>query len=768
MIGTYSIKPTVMFPSIGKIGTGFSNPWKMALFVLSAAIISVQAVNVSVDVSKEIATVDRAKLLGINIAIYNNPTDFEWAMTAGPLSDLRIGLVRMPGGSQSDRFYWNGNGVIENGKADPSKYKAPYWEVDYSDYKPGFAVDNNDWSKVDTGIVNIDVKTMHEVITKHPVAKPLVTVNAGTGTPEMAAEWVRWANIENGWGVKYWEIGNELNGEWEAGYIRPDGSKMTAEKYADIFIEFAKAMKAVDPTIKVGGPSADIRHHEDYFEPLLKLAGEHVDFLTLHFYSLRSSLAPERELFQGLENLKPVTDRLDELVKKHQPERVDEIEYSITEWNSKLPKDQDAYRLFNGLWFSSWIGEMIECGIDSATVWDMFSGDDNGHGMLVKQGDTYVPTGRYWGFWLWSHCMADTLVESSVDNDQLRVHATRDDDNVYVMIMNESRTESFPVELDLNGFKAKSGTITTLSSREYFRNPVTGTSDWNSLHEGTETFSKPWKTTIPPYCVKVYRLSKTSLNAAPKQASGKVELDIVLPENGFGDLEVEGWVRTVNKGTTEPFAEDLGEVTLSATGGAKITQIETELFGATAKFILKPNGPGAVTVTAQCDGLNTEQTIDFKPVIFEEKVAWTFDDTPTRFESRLQPVVENDRLKIMFNREAVKPPNNHLFAIKEYPRSIPKERIGGIIFDLSVSKEFQPLETKLQVVLQSHGAYWIPCGDVTIVPGEKQTVRIEIPDKKFLKVMDQGFAVLFLITSKENITGTLEIDNLGFLLRPKK
>jgi len=745
---------------------------RILFFLMTLQVIGAQATTITVDANKEIAMVNRANLLGINIAVYNNPADFEWAMTDGPLGDLGIGLVRMPGGSQSDRFYWNGNGIIENGQADPTQYKAPYWKIDYSAYKPGFSIDKNDWSKTDTGIVNTDAKTMHEVIAKHPTARPLITVNAGTGTPEMAAEWVRWANIQNKWNVKYWEIGNELNGEWEAGHIRPDGSTMTAEKYAEIFTAFAKAMKAVDPTIKVGGPSADIRHHEDYFEPLLKLAGEHVDFLTLHFYSLRSSLAPENELFDGLENLKPVTERLDTLVKKYQPDRLGEIEYSITEWNSKLPKDQDAYRLFNGLWFSSWIGEMIECGIDSATVWDMFSGDDNGHGMLVKQGDTYVPTGRYWGFWLWSHCMADTLVETSVDNDLLHVHATRDDDNLYVMIMNESRTEAFPVELDLNGFKATSGTVTTLSSREYFRNPITGTSDWNS-----GPVSKLWTPTkqisVPPYCVKVYQFCRTEM---VKDLSGAEErsadhssptIDIVLPSSGLGDLEVEGWVRVFKKGTTEPFAEDLGEVELSATGGAEITLVEPELTGATAKFILKPNGPGPVTVTSECGRLKTKQTIDFKPVVFEEQVAWTFDEMPKESKSRLQPSVENGRLKIMFNSEAVKPPNNHIFAIKEYPRSIPKERIGGVLFDLEVSKDWKTSGSKLQVILQSHGAYWIPCGDVRLVPGEKQTVRLEIPNKKFLKVMDQGFAALFLLAANGEVNGSIEIDNLGFLLRPK-
>ena len=54
-----------------------------------------------------------------------------------------------------------------------------------------------------------------------------------------AAEWVRDANIKNKWNVKYWEIGNEV---WIWLYGR---------EYASYVVEYSKAMKAVDPTIKI-------------------------------------------------------------------------------------------------------------------------------------------------------------------------------------------------------------------------------------------------------------------------------------------------------------------------------------------------------------------------------------------------------------------------------------------------------------------------------------------------------------------------------------
>jgi hypothetical protein len=765
---------------------GFTMKMKLYVGLLLLCICEAHAreYKVTIDANHVIASTERAKLLGINIAVYNSPDEFIKAME-GPISDLTTGLIRMPGGSVSDKYYWNGNGVVSNNVVDQSKFKDGYWQVDYSGYQPGFAVDNHDWSKADPGFINIDAKTMHEGTLKHPSARNLVTINMGTGTAEMAAEWVRWANIENDYDVKFWEMGNELNGEWEAGHIMLDGSKMTADKYVERYVEFAKAMKAVDPTIKIGGPSCDVEHHDDYFEPLLRDAGKYVDFITLHYYSLRSSLAPENELFDGLGNLPPIMNRLNELLEKYQPGRKDEIEISITEWNSKLPKDQDAYRLFNGLWFSAWIGEMLKEGVDSATVWDMFSGEDNGHGLLVQRGDEYVPTGRYWAFWLWSHYMADTLVKTSVDdNDDLHIYATRNDDHLYVMLMNESRTKSYPMSLDLKGFKPEGlGKEITLSSREYFWNPYEGKADWN-FGPAVETcaVSDGMKATIPPYCVKIFQFNADAVSGKLPRAKDVAEIAairLLMPESEFGDMPVEGWVRAFDAGTGKPFANDPGRVYLSVEGPAVIEPSTVVMAGAASRFVLKPTGPGKVTVTANCEGLSTRQSIRFEPVDFETKVVWDFEkgnvEEPTAsaydYSVVQLPDTENHAVRVEFSDVVVKQPDNHIFDIKAYPRNIPKERIGGVVFDILVPDELDldDPSANLQAILQSHGAYWIPCGQIQLSEsrGKWRTVQLEIPDKKFLKVMDQAFSILFVMSTEKPVSGPVYLDNIGFMLRPE-
>ncbi len=83
-----------------------------------------------------------------------------------------------------------------------------------------------------------------------PNVPPLLSVNLGTGTPQEAAAWVHYANIVKGYGVKYWQIGNEMEGSWEW------GGPLNTEDYVRRYIEFYDAMKAVDSNIVLTGPVA--------------------------------------------------------------------------------------------------------------------------------------------------------------------------------------------------------------------------------------------------------------------------------------------------------------------------------------------------------------------------------------------------------------------------------------------------------------------------------------------------------------------------------
>src|SRR5262249_39536407 len=113
----------------------------------------------------------------------------------------------------------------------------------------------------------------------------LIEVNAGTGTAQEAADWVRYVN-GNGLRVVYWEVGNEL-------YVRDNSANSQAltvdpVTYAQRFLEFAKAMRAADPRIKIGAIGGENRGlyttmgYPDWNRTLLQMAGDQIDFLSVH------------------------------------------------------------------------------------------------------------------------------------------------------------------------------------------------------------------------------------------------------------------------------------------------------------------------------------------------------------------------------------------------------------------------------------------------------------------------------------------------------
>lgn len=120
-------------------------------------------------------------------------------------------------------------------------------------------------------------------------AEPVLGVNAGNGTPELAAAWVEYCNgpATSDWGkvraqhghpqphgVRYWTIGNEQWGCFERGFDGPQG-------YADRYLAIAEAMRKVDPSIvlaAVGQPGA-------FDRVVLERCAPHIDLLQIHFYT---------------------------------------------------------------------------------------------------------------------------------------------------------------------------------------------------------------------------------------------------------------------------------------------------------------------------------------------------------------------------------------------------------------------------------------------------------------------------------------------------
>src|SRR5687768_18146316 len=182
----------MMPPGQEGASSDYRDPWRGApmprtlLRAASAVLLTLTALNVpaayadepspvavTVNARAALATVPETGI-GTNHAIWD--TNLGTDETADKLKDAGVKLLRYPGGSYSDIYHW-------------ADHTAP----------GGYVAPNTDFDTFMRGV-------------RRTGAQAMVTANYGTGTAEEAAAWVRHANVTKGYGIKYWEIGNENYG----------------------------------------------------------------------------------------------------------------------------------------------------------------------------------------------------------------------------------------------------------------------------------------------------------------------------------------------------------------------------------------------------------------------------------------------------------------------------------------------------------------------------------------------------------------------------
>ncbi|GCF14150.1 hypothetical protein Harman_20850 [Haloarcula mannanilytica] len=150
-------------------------------------------------------------------------------------ADMELPVLRWPGGNFASGYHWqDGVGPVESRPTKP----------------------NPAWDGIEPNLFGTDEFL---AFCSAVGCDPVICVNAGTGTPEEAARWVEYCNgstdtemgalrAEHGhpepYDVTYWELGNELYGQWQLSWTTPEG-------YADRFERFREAMTAVDDSIEV-------------------------------------------------------------------------------------------------------------------------------------------------------------------------------------------------------------------------------------------------------------------------------------------------------------------------------------------------------------------------------------------------------------------------------------------------------------------------------------------------------------------------------------
>ncbi len=131
--------------------------------------------------------------------------------------------------------------------------------------------------------------------TKKAGSDLMMAVNLGTRGVEDAKNLVEYCNFPGGtkysekrkadgyeepFGIKYWCLGNEMDGPWQIG-------AKTAEEYGRLAAETAKVMKMVDPEIELvacGSSNSGMPTFGSWEETVLEHTYPYVDYLSLHSY----------------------------------------------------------------------------------------------------------------------------------------------------------------------------------------------------------------------------------------------------------------------------------------------------------------------------------------------------------------------------------------------------------------------------------------------------------------------------------------------------
>ena len=311
-------------------------------------------------------------------------------------------------------------------------------------------------------------------------AEPQVALNLGSGTPEEAADWVRYINERWGKGGLLWELGNELYGAWQIGY--PTLKGIAARTRA-----FSEAIRAVDPRARLIATGQDPDHFREWNAAQLGLGPETFDYLSTHFvvgtrvartdapadFVERAALA----LPVGLERrLREIKQQIDAGARTR-----GRVQVAFTEWLFHGPDDSvPRFTNMGGALCAAGFLNALQRVAEFTPIADMTGLVEFG-GIWQKRGRVYgVPA--YWAFRMYSNADATIPVEARVDGPRydveqgntripeirgvpyLDVVAALNDrrDRLTVFAVNRDTASDTPARIHLSGFRASRARVFTL------------------------------------------------------------------------------------------------------------------------------------------------------------------------------------------------------------------------------------------------------------------------------------------------------------------
>jgi alpha-L-arabinofuranosidase len=326
-------------------------------------------------------------------------------------------------------------------------------------------------------------------------ARPQIALNLGTGTPDEAADWVRYVNER--WkdksGDLTWELGNELWGTFQTGYP-------TVKDVADRTRLFSEAVRKADPKAVLIGTGGDEDFYRDWNSSQLTNSAA-FNYLSTHFVVTTTAVqkkaaSPEFVALAAFALPVGLETMLREMYEQIQSTSAarDRVKIAFTEWLFWAQGDSPVrYDNMGGAVASAGFLNMLMRTADIVPLSDM-TGIIFFGGIQKERGRVFgVPS--YWSFRMYANTDVSTPIETrvrtekyNVDEGSVRlpkipdvpyldvVAALNDSGDILTLFcVNRNLSQDTPAEIRLSGFSpSHRASAQTLSAPSlYMKNEAT-------------------------------------------------------------------------------------------------------------------------------------------------------------------------------------------------------------------------------------------------------------------------------------------------------
>jgi hypothetical protein len=486
------------------------------------------------------------RIFGLNTAIWNSwTTTLGDGQVQGLITQAKTQALRYPGGSTADTFHWaTSTRTYALGMSTlPDLNRAP--EDDSS-----------------SGTTWPDFVTFYQAVGIDP-NNIFITLNYGTGTVAEAVAWLTDANVTRKLGIKHWELGNECYGAaWEMDGNTPAHD---AVEYAKQYAAYYKALKAVDPTIKLGavagGSSEDsyaqtevvtnpvtLQAHAGWGVVMLdelKTLGVTPDFLIYHQYPEAYGFETDVNLLQSASSPNTTTPwslvaaNLRTIVNDYLGAAGANVELDCTENNNCANAGKETVSIVDGLYMADSVGSILQTEFKSLIWWDMFNGQTTGttstpanlspslygwriygdFGVMNAGGEAYP---AYYVHKMLSHFArgGDSIVRATSTNDLdsqgnalIAIYAAKHvDSSVSIMVINKDPKNTWTGNLTISGYTPpSSATVYSYGipqdNAANPKDPTYGTASPDVQQSTMTGVSSSFSTTFGPYSVTILDLA---------------------------------------------------------------------------------------------------------------------------------------------------------------------------------------------------------------------------------------------------------------------